>query len=247
MLGELDAKDALLAPFADARLRDFTKVRFWRHRVVTVPEAEGVKVLARFDKGDAAMLAVRQGAGTLLVLASGWHPADSQLALSTKFVPLWFGWLAAAGYAHEEAAALESGQALPWVLKVDGEVTGPDGKLTVLKAGDPYVAKEPGVYRVAQGGAEGETRWFAVQLPVGEGRVSVMPEERLTELGVNLAAVSPKDVAEQAMSEEARQRLDGVETEAKQRLWLWTLIGILGLVTVETVLSARRVREMVAA
>jgi hypothetical protein len=247
MLGELDAKDVLLAPFADARLRDFTKVRFWRHRVVTVPEADGVKVLARFDNGDAAMMAVRQGAGTLLVLAAGWHPADSQLALSTKFVPLWFGWLAAAGFAHEEAAALESGQALPWVLKADGEVTEPNGKLTVLKAGDAYVAKEPGVYRVAQGGAEAETRWFAVQLPAGEGRVSVMPEERLAELGVNLAAVNPDEAAQLAMSEEARQRLDGVETEAKQRLWLWTLLGILVLVAVETLLSARRGRETVVA
>ena len=246
MLGELDAKDALLAPFADARLRDFTKVRFWKHRVVGVAEEAGVKVLARFDSGDPALIAVRQGQGTLLVLTSGWHPADSQLALSTKFVPLWYGWLAAAGYAHEEEAALVSGQALPWVLKADGEVTGPDGKVQPLRAGEAFRPQQPGVYKVAQGGAAAETRWFAVQLPAGEGQVTVMPEERLVEMGVTLAGAAQEAQA-QVLSEEARQRLDSVETEAKQRLWLWTLLGILLLVLTESLLSARRRQEVAAA
>lgn len=243
MLGELDAKDALLAPFADARLRDFTKVRFWKHRVVGVAEEAGVKVLARFDSGDPALIAVRQGQGALLLLASGWHPADSQLALSTKFVPLWYGWLAAAGYAHEEETTLVPGQALPWVLKADGEVTGPEGKAQPLRAGEAFFPPQPGVYKVAQGGAAAETRWFAVQLPAGEGQVTVMPEERLVELGVTLTGAAQEAQA-QVLSEEARQRLDSVETEAKQRLWLWTLLGILLLVLTESLLSARRRQEV---
>lgn len=247
MLGELDTKDALLAPFADARLRDFTKVRFWNHRVVTVGGVEGVKILAHFDNGDPALIAVRRGPGTLLVLTSGWHPADSQLALSTKFVPLWYGWLAAAGFAHEEAAALVPGQALPWVLKTEGVVNEPDGKRTILKAGEIYVPKQPGVYQVRQNGDDAETRWFAVQLPAGEGRVSVIPEARLTELGVKVAAVESMEKGEQGMSEEARQRLDGLETEAKQRLWLWFLLGIVGLVVTESLLSAPRLQGRVSA
>lgn len=242
MLGEVDAKDGLLAPFADARLKDFTKVRFWKYRLVEV-QSEEVKVLARFDSGDAAMIAVRQGAGTLLVLTSGWHPADSQLALSTKFVPLWFGWLAAAGFSYEEAAALQVGQALPWDFKGEGKVSGPGGLVEMVKAGESFVTKEPGVYRVETNGPAKEKQWFAVQLPAGEGRVSVMPEERLTALGVNL--VRGDEVAGElaGMTEEARERMDGVETEAKQRWWLWTLIAIVVLVTVESMLGASRVRE----
>jgi hypothetical protein len=246
MLGEVDSKDGLLAPFADARLKDFTKVRFWKHRVVDV-EGEGVKVLARFDSGDAAMIAVRQGAGTLLVLASGWHPADSQLALSTKFVPLWFGWLAAAGFSYEEEAAMQVGQALPWEFKVEGKVTGPSGQVEVVKAGEAFVAREPGVYRVEANGVGKEARWFAVQLPAGEGRVSVMAEERLTELGVNLASGDEVAGGAGEVSAEVRERMDGVETEAKQRLWLWTLVAILFLVVVESLMGAGRGRESPAA
>jgi hypothetical protein len=237
----VDSKDRLLAPFADARLKDFTKVRFWKHRLVEV-EGEGVKVLARFDSGDAAMIAVRQGAGTLLVLTSGWHPEDSQLALSTKFVPLWFGWLAA-GFSYEEEGVLQVGQALPWDFKGEGKVTGPGGQVGVLKAGEVFVAKEPGVYRAEANGGEKEARWFAVQLPAGEGRVSVMAEERLTELGVNLASGDEVAGGAGEVSAEVRERMDGVETEAKQRLWLWTLVAILVLVIVESMLGASRGRE----
>jgi H+/Cl- antiporter ClcA len=42
---------------------------------------------------------------------------------------------------------------------------------------------------------------------------------------------------------EVRERMDGVETEAKQRLWLWTLVAILVLVIVESMLGASRGRE----
>ena len=247
MMGELDAKDELLTPFADARLRDFTKVRFWNHRVVKVAADEGVKVLGKFDNGDPALIAVRRGQGTLLILTSGWHPADSQLALSTKFVPLWFGWLAAVGYAYEEAAALVPGQALPWLLKADGQVTDPKGETTVLKAGERFIPKQPGVYRVSQSGEGAESRWFAVQLSAEEGRVAVLPEERLKELGVSLAEVDGGKVGAEAMSEELRQRLDGLDTEAKQRLWLWFLLGVLGLVVAESLLSVRRRRESITA
>jgi hypothetical protein len=169
------------------------------------------------------------------------------LALSTKFVPLWFGWLAAVGYAYEEAAALVPGQALPWLLKADGEVTDPKGETTVLKAGERFIPKQPGVYRVSQSGVDAESRWFAVQLSAEEGRVAVLPEERLKELGVSLAEVDGAMAGTEAVSEELRQRLDGLDTEAKQRLWLWFLLGVLGLVVAESLLSARRIRERVNA
>jgi hypothetical protein len=65
-----------------------------------------LETLATFDNGHPAILSARIGKGTLIVLASGWHPADSQFALSTKFVPLLYGWLAAAGFSHDPAATL---------------------------------------------------------------------------------------------------------------------------------------------
>ena len=45
-------------------------------------------VLARFENGDPAVLEKPIGKGSLVVMASGWNPDDSQLARSSKFVPM---------------------------------------------------------------------------------------------------------------------------------------------------------------
>ncbi|MEC8973869.1 MAG: BatA domain-containing protein, partial [Verrucomicrobiota bacterium] len=88
LLESLRLDDPLLAVFRDARYSDFTNLHFWKHRELLNLPDDGVTVLARFDSGAPAWLSARRGAGRLLVLTSGWKPADSQLALSTKFIPL---------------------------------------------------------------------------------------------------------------------------------------------------------------
>ena len=239
MLGELDSQDPLLRPFADPRLQDFTKVRFWRHREVQV-EGEGARVLARFDQGQPALIAVPVGTqgGTLLVLASGWHPADSQLALSTKFVPLLFGWLAAAGYAHEAESLLEVGEALPWALSRPGELQLPDGQREALPAGARPVLRTPGLHQVTESDT---TRWLAVQVPAAEGRVAALPPERLEEFGVRLS--SDPSIAAGPDTPENRERLHRLEEESRQRLWWWALLAVLALVLVETWLGGRLPRS----
>ncbi len=87
-LGEIDFKSAVFAPFADARYSDFSGIRFWKYRILPPGLLEKGKVLARFDSGDPAWLSFPLGDGTLHVLATTWRPADSQLALTTKFPPL---------------------------------------------------------------------------------------------------------------------------------------------------------------
>ncbi|MFH1918990.1 MAG: BatA domain-containing protein, partial [Planctomycetota bacterium] len=88
MLGELRFTHPLLAVFANPRFNDFTRIHFWKHRRVKVDDVAGLDVLARFDNGDPALFEQRHEKGRLLVLSSGWHPDDSQLARSSKFVPL---------------------------------------------------------------------------------------------------------------------------------------------------------------
>ena len=55
-------------------------------------------MLARFEAGDVAVAEKTDGKGRLVVFASGWQPVDSQLARSSKFVPLydWVCWKAEA-------------------------------------------------------------------------------------------------------------------------------------------------------
>ena len=97
MLGQIDFTHPLFASFANPQYSDFTQIHFWRHRRVSLENSPTTRVVARFDDGDPALWEQRCGQGRLFVLASGWHPEDSQLALSSKFVPLLLGFLDEAG------------------------------------------------------------------------------------------------------------------------------------------------------
>ncbi|MEK7952559.1 BatA and WFA domain-containing protein [Luteolibacter soli] len=95
--GEIDFKSPVFAPFADPRYSDFSGIRIWKYRVLPEKLVSPGKVLARFDNGDPAWLSYPLGKGTLHVLTTTWRPADSQLALTTKFAPLLHSLIANAG------------------------------------------------------------------------------------------------------------------------------------------------------
>ena len=229
MLSEVQTTHPLLRPFADERLRDFTKLRFWRHRQLTFPKEAPLRVLARFDNGDPAILAQDR----LILLTSGWHPADSQLALSTKFVPLLYGWLEAAGFRNEEAASLLVGDVLPTEKMTS--ITLPDGKTLPVKPGEVIRAGVPGLYTLNNGAQTPEQR--AVNLPPEEGRVTPLDVAKLRELGVRLEAASTSTEAASNAAEKERLALN--EQEARQRAWLWLLGGLLALLAGETWLAGR--------
>lgn len=95
MLGEIDFSGGLLSPFADARFADFSSIRFWHYRKLTLDEnsddkkVTSTRVLAKFDTGDPAIVEfTRPSGGKIVVLAAGWQPEDSQWALSTRFPPM---------------------------------------------------------------------------------------------------------------------------------------------------------------
>jgi hypothetical protein len=95
--GEIDFKSHVFAPFADPRYSDFSGIRIWKYRVLPAPLVSPGTVLARFDSGDPAWVSYPLGKGTLHVLTTTWRPADSQLALTTKFAPLLHSLIANAG------------------------------------------------------------------------------------------------------------------------------------------------------
>src|SRR5260221_12580748 len=97
MLAEIDFRHPLFAPFADPRFSDFTKIHFWKYRRLDTGVIPSPRVLAKFDSGDPALIEVRLGKGRIFILASGWQPDDSQLAVSTKFVPLLYSILQESG------------------------------------------------------------------------------------------------------------------------------------------------------
>lgn len=223
MLSEVQTTHPLLHPFADERLRDFTKLHFWRHRKLTLPNDSTLEILARFDGGDPAIVAKNH----LILLTSGWHPADSQLALSTKFVPLLYGWLEAAGFRNEQTASLLVGDVLP----LDGatSIMTPDGQTLTPKPGDTIRAEMPGIYTL------GKDRLIAVNIAPEEGRITPMDLAKLRELGVR---VEDFDDTTSAKVED-KERLAITEQEAQQRAWIWLLGSLLAILAWETWLSGK--------
>ena len=223
----------LLKPFGDPKLRDFTKLRFWKHRQIEVKEAGSkIETLACFDNGQSAILSARIGKGTLIVLASGWHPGDSQLALSTKFVPLLYGWLAAAGFSHDPAATLLVGETLPLDAAAEHTISGPDGKSQNLKVGATFTTTEIGLYKVQ---SASHTQVFAVNLPPDEGRVLPLAAQKLAEYGIKLSGGADSG----AGGETTDERLTATDTEQRQQSWWYILLMLLAVLLLETWIAGR--------
>jgi len=155
MLGRLEFDHPLLQPFSDPRFGDFTRIHFWRYRRLNAADCPGARVLARFDNDDPAWLEIPVGRGTLLVWTSGWQPADSDLALSSKFVPLLYGVLEYGGTLTERQSQYFVGDAVPIptamvsgtedirIRKPDGSVAPPDKVQQVFTGTDV-----PGIYSI---------------------------------------------------------------------------------------------------
>ncbi|MFC7336703.1 BatA domain-containing protein [Haloferula chungangensis] len=232
MLEGIDFDHPLLSGFSDPRWRDFTEVHFWHHRKLDPAALPGTQVIARFDNGDPAWLEMPVGSGSLVVMSSGWHPGDSQLALSSKFVPLLYSIFAEQGPRVGEVGQFFVGDSLP-VEASDRRLILPDGGIHELVDGAEFRANEPGVYRV-EGGSRG--RRYAVNLRQSESLFRPLSRESLIALGVPLAGGGVEKVPAE---ESDKRRLRNREAEEDQHLWRWAAMGLLVLLVVESAVASR--------
>ncbi len=244
LLGEIDFSHPLFAPLANPRYNDFTRINFWNHLPVKLKSGEGklgTQVLARFDNGDPWLLAASTGQGHVIALTSGWRPDDSQLATSSKFVPLVGNLLdLACGIAHAASSTVVNAPVeLPRKRPAKLTVTSPSGARVTLAddATDFRQAVEPGIYRCGEGSNEFR---FAVNLTASESDTTPLPLEQLEQLGVKLGA----DVTRAERLERIRQARD-VELESRQQVWRWLLVACLGVLIVETLWAGRASRAAI--
>jgi hypothetical protein len=240
LVARVETQHPLFAPFADPRFGDFTKIHFWKHRRMRPPADSGIRTLAWFDNGDPFLLERPLGKGRILIATSGWHPADSQLALSTKFVPLIDGLLRRPdGVLAEAQYDVHDRVALPTAPATGGRtLSGPDGKPIDLAAaaGTFDATDRPGIYHLA---IEGRETPLAVNLSADEGRTTPLAVEDLERWGAKIGAKPvPSD---ELITRERRLRL--AELENRQKLWRWLIVGVLGLLAVETALAGRLARR----
>ena len=246
LLADIDFRHPLFAPFADPRFSDFTKIHFWKYRRLNAAALPGARVVAKFDNGDPALLEVPVGKGRVLVLTSCWHPDDSQLALSTKFVPLLYSLLEYSGAANPLPAQFHVGDVVPLgTFTTPGQpaltLRAPDGAQPNLPAGETNLSQTltPGVYTITS--AQRPKR-FVVNLDAGESRTAPLALDELERLGVPIFHPAPTV----AHSADKNLFLQNAELESRQKLWRWLILVTLGVLLLETWLAGRAARRAVA-
>ncbi len=231
LLAQIDFQSPLFAPFADPRFSDFTKIHFWRYRRIDPAVLPGARVLASFESRDPAIVRVPLGKGTVIVLTSSWRPADSQLALSSKFVPMLHALLdesaglppTRAQYFVGDEIALPPGPQ-PFTMRK------PDGAEASVAAGGKFTATDqPGIY-VAN---PGELR-FVVNLDPEESRTSPLAPDALAALAL---PVGEKQTS--ATAADTGIHAAATEAEQKQKLWRWLVIAAVIFLLVETAVAAK--------
>jgi hypothetical protein len=232
LLAQIDFQSPLFAPFADPRFSDFTKIHFWHHRRLDVVKLPGAQVLASFESRDPAILRVPLGKGGVIVLTSTWRPADSQLALSSKFIPLLHAILddsaglppARSQYFVGDEIILPSGPQ-SYVMRK------PDGSEVPVAAGGKFAATDqPGIYEANPG----ELR-FVVNLDPEESRTSPLGRDQLAALALPMNDWT----ASAATTEATGIHAPGADAEQRQKLWRWLVIAAVIFLLVETAIAAK--------
>ena len=243
MLARIAFDHPLLASFADPRFGDFTRIHIWKYRQVDPAAIPSARVLAWFDSSDPAWCEVPLGKGALLVWTSGWQPADSDLALSSKFAPLLYSALEYGGTLADRQAQYVVGNAVPVSVRMisepaDRQIRKPDGSTVALGAGSETFDQTdlPGIYTTQVGGEEQQ---FAINLAAEESRTDPMPIEDIEKLGVSVGSTVN---AALVRTEQASVQSSLSEMESEQKLWRWGIAAALVLLLGEIWLGGRPTR-----
>lgn len=232
LFGEIDFQHPLFALFADPRFSDFTKIHFWRYRQLDTAALPEARVIAKFDRGDPAIVQIPLGRGSVVVLTSTWRPTDSQLALSSKFVPLLHALLEQSTDIPVTHAQYFVGDSFPVPTDPQGStVRKPDGSEVRVESGEQFSdTDQPGIYTVLPA-----NRRLVVNLWPEESRLTPLPIDRFTALGVPLQPppLDPQTAANRASLAQA------IELEGRQKAWRWLIVTALGVLLIETLIAGK--------
>jgi hypothetical protein len=237
MLRDIAVDHPLFAPLSGQQFSDFTKIRFWKHRKLIDRHLPGAKVLAWFDDGDPAVLEKSVGRGRFVVWASSWRPADSQLARSSKFVPMMTALLELRDGRVLTTAQHRIGDSIPLSVSVAAtRVRKPDGTTLALAADATAFdgTDQPGEYALE---TPSGVRTFAVNFDPAESLTAPVPTETLEQFGCRLVN---RDA--DARRAEAERQQQNAELERNQSIWRVLILAAIAAILVETALSGWRTR-----
>lgn len=236
-LSGLEYGHAVFAPFRAARSGDFSSVRVYGYRKLT--PAEGARVLARYDDGQAALVERAVGAGRMAVWTTSVDLSWNDVALKPVFLP----------FVHQLTRTLAAFRDRPPSLTV-GQVAAPEtaadaarprvaldpaGETVPLDAarGDAFEVTVPGFYEVRRGGTVGgEPALVAVNVDLSESDLTAVDPASVT------TAVTGTGTADRTAAAAAAAPRDEV-TEQSQRLWWYLLLAGMLLLIGESVVASR--------
>jgi hypothetical protein len=232
LLAQIDFRHPLFATFADPRYSDFAKIHWWKYRRLDTAALAGAQKLAQFDNGDPAIVQVPLGKGSVVIFTSSWRPADSQLALSSKFVPLLQALLEQSANLPPQKAQYFVGDEVPMPgSSVPLLVRKPDGNEVPSAPGTKFSdTDQPGIYFISP-----PSQYFVVNLAPDESRLAPIATERLIALGIPLRTAhdSPAEIVRREGQAQA------IEIENQQKLWRWGLVAALGVLLLETLFAGK--------
>lgn len=227
VLGDIDHEHPLFAPFGSAQFSDFSRVRFWHYRKLGFAKESGVRVVARFEGGDPALLECSVGRGRVFVWTSEWRPHDSQWVLSSRCVPFLSGLLDCA-----------EGAQLPFVLKTPleafavpkgaTEFRNSEGKRFAVH-GSTASLDEPGVYEIQPSGGR-----VVVNVAPEEARIRVLTSEALSKIGFTANASRDSGVPADPHENAREASPVDVDAEKQQGAWRYVLAVVLAFLLFET-------------
>lgn len=272
MLADINYQHPLFQAFAEARFADFSSIRFWKTRniVLNLEERQPSdwSILAEFDNGTPALIQFSVGdEGRLLILASGWHPTDSQLALSTRFPPLITRLLTLAipesstQQMHAIGNVIRPSQLLQneqWHIQypdgteqtsaeVKAALVEKDAGIEIADSNDVTVMlKLPGRYVLTAGPEDAEKEVTIIaNVAASESRTEALPTGQLQALGIGVTAEGSGDAVLDAVEV---SKLKTSELENRQKFWRWMLLAGLACLLVESIWASvleRRQAELV--
>ncbi len=252
-----DLNAPLLRPFADPRFSDFSSIRIWHHRRLTLPSEppESLRILKRFDDGTPALVEYPGANGGRIWLSmTGWHPGDSQWALSSRFPPLLNRLLELAWPDERELRILEVGSILTpadlaadsdWVLTLPDQSTRSSQQAAAdlqQSNGAPRVLlDQPGRWKLTINSPDGDRDVeFLVNVAAAESRTETLPAGQLQALGLSsdVAAIQDQNAVTEQDPEKLAQ-LNAEELESRQKIWRYFLLAALFCLVAEALLSRR--------
>ena len=233
MLGNIDFSHPAFEPFSGPRFNDFTEIRFWQFLRPIL--SDDIHVLARFDDNTPALWHQSvHSKSDIYVMGFGWQPSKSQLALSSKFLPLMLRMIELATKTTPVVANNIVGQSIKAPTGYD-QIVSPDGSVEFIDDTARQTFSAPGIFSYAstKDTALPELK-VAVNIDPSESQIAPMPEDRISALGVEIGT---HDTSEEEF-ERQRQLLD-IELENRQKLWKWLVLGAIGLIIAESWLAGK--------